>query len=79
MFVKIHSDDIRSGRISTGDTLDVEFTLFELKKALREAKNTSPGRDIICYIMIKNLSELFNKVWREGKLPTSWKHGVLFQ
>lgn len=43
-------------RIPTVDTLNAEFTLFELKRALKGAKNTSSGRNGICYIMIKNLS-----------------------
>lgn len=66
-------------------TLDREFTLFELKKALAESKKTSPGKDEICNEMIKHLSDnslciilkLFNKVWESGILPAEWKHGVI--
>jgi len=69
----------------SGCTLDSEFTLYELKKALAGVKQTSPGRDDIGYEMVKHLSEtslsiilsLFNKVWESGKLPADWKHGVI--
>lgn len=69
----------------SGCTLDSEFTLHELKKALEGVKQTSPGRHDICYEMIKRLSEtsldlissLFNKVWESGKLPADWKHGII--
>lgn len=65
--------------------LDVEFSLNELKRAVGRVKKTSPGKDEICYMMVKNLSEfslnfllrLFNKVWRSGRLPSAWKHGVI--
>ncbi len=69
----------------SGCTLDSEFTLYELKKALAGVKQTSPGRDDICNEMVKHLSEnslyivlsLFNKVWESGKLPADWKYGVI--
>ncbi len=69
----------------SGCTLDSEFTLYELKKALAGVKQTSPGRDDICNEMVKHLSEnslyivlsLFNKLWESGKLPADWKHGVI--
>lgn len=93
------SEDVRKARDQTlskyphlleekglsGSTLDSEFTLYEVKKALAGVKQTSPGRDDICYEMVKHLSEtalepilrLFNKVWESGKLPNDWKHGVI--
>lgn len=69
----------------SGSTLDIEFTLFELKKTLAGGKKTSPGRNGICYEMIKHLPDnslriilkLFNKVWESWILPAEWKHGVL--
>lgn len=70
---------------STGDPLDYELTLYELKRAIAGTKQTSPGRDEICYEMFKHLSDsslnvilsLYNKVWNSGKLPMEWKHGVI--
>src|SRR4029434_10516211 len=38
--------------------LEKEFTLFELKRALNGAKNTSPGKDGICYKMIKEIDDV---------------------
>uniref|UniRef100_A0A3B1IE94 Reverse transcriptase domain-containing protein n=1 Tax=Astyanax mexicanus TaxID=7994 RepID=A0A3B1IE94_ASTMX len=68
-----------------GHPLDVEFSLLELKQALESARQTAPGKDEVCYIMLRNVSDtvlqcvlaLFNKVWKEGSLPNSWKHGVV--
>lgn len=69
----------------SNDHLDMDFTLQELKRAVGEAKQTSPGKDEICYTMIKNLSDfslncvlrLFNQVWSIGRLPSVWKHGII--
>lgn len=54
-------------------------------RAIKSAKNTSPGKDRVCYVMLKHLGkrslvkllELFNKVWKEGKLPSEWKEAVV--
>ena len=70
---------------SSGGDLDVPFTMGELKRALGKTKMSAPGRDGVCYIMIRNMGEeglgrllmLFNKVWREGRLPSSWKEAVI--
>ena len=67
------------------DLLNKIFTMTEMNRALRKTKMTAPGKDQICYIMINNLSEsskevlleLYNRVWREGKLPESWKEAVI--
>ncbi|WP_432490723.1 hypothetical protein, partial [Flavonifractor plautii] len=72
-------------RNPSGDALDADFTLYELKRALGGVKHTSPGKDYVCYIMIKHLTDrslnmilcLFNRIWNEGKLPPSWKHGII--
>ncbi len=46
---------------------------------------TSPGKDEICYIMLKHLGVLasikllgfYYEVWVKGKLPTGWKESVI--
>ena len=46
---------------------------------------SSQGKDQICYVMLNHLSEsykdilleLYNKVWRKGKLPQIWKEAVV--
>ena len=68
-----------------GGELDREFSMGELRRALSRTRMSAPGRDGVCYVMVRNMSEeglgrlllLFNKVWREGKLPGSWKEGLV--
>lgn len=72
-------------RGSSGSTLDNEFSLYELKRAIIGAKETSPGKDDVCYEMVKHLSDtslyillwLFNRIWDKGILLTIWKHGII--
>ena len=50
--------------------LNVPFTIGEMERAIAKTRRSAPGKDRICYTMIKNLSEgglikvlsLFNKV-----------------
>lgn len=66
-------------------SLNKELTLPELKQALRNSKNTSPGEDGIKYIVYKQLPDscllvilqLFNLSWQEGILPSSWKSSII--
>ncbi len=54
-------------------------------RAIARAGITSPGKDEICYIMLKHLGVLasikqlgfYNEVWVKGKLPTGWKESVI--
>lgn len=77
--------DILNRKEIDGSVLDKEFTLFEMNRALIGVKNTSPGKDGICYRMIEHLSDdakgiilkLYNKVWEQGELPLSWKHSII--
>lgn len=49
--------------------------------ALDKTGQAAPGKDEISYVTIKHLSKrglvkwlmLYNKVWKEGKMPKSWK------
>ncbi len=57
--------------------LDATFKIWELKRVLMKVRNTAPGKDRVCYNMIKQMDEvilkaildLFNKIWIEGQLP----------
>ena len=65
-------------------SINVEFKMSELQKALKKCKSTSPGKDQICYEMFRHMSsygkkvllKLYNLIWEKGVLPTSWKHAV---
>uniref|UniRef100_A0A671TUX8 Reverse transcriptase domain-containing protein n=1 Tax=Sparus aurata TaxID=8175 RepID=A0A671TUX8_SPAAU len=67
------------------DKCNVPFTLRELRNALDKCKNSAPGKDEICYSMLRHLSEtgiqkvlnVFNKVWEEEKIPAGWKEAVI--
>ncbi|GFX94816.1 putative RNA-directed DNA polymerase from transposon X-element [Trichonephila clavipes] len=58
-----------------------DFTMTELKKALLQAHNTSPGPDRITYTMLRHLNPdsltnslyLFNRVWKEHYYSSSWR------
>ncbi|GFX06656.1 probable RNA-directed DNA polymerase from transposon X-element [Trichonephila clavipes] len=59
--------------------------MFELKKALSSAHNTSPGPDGISYELLRHLNEdslvsllyLFNRIWREQVYPTQWQEAIV--
>lgn len=67
------------------DEQNVLFNMGELNRAMAKTGKTAPGKDDICYSMLKQLSEegknkllmLYNKVWEEGKLPKSWKEAII--
>ncbi|GFW64528.1 probable RNA-directed DNA polymerase from transposon X-element [Trichonephila clavipes] len=59
--------------------------MFELKRALPSAHNTSPGPDGISYVLLRHLSAdslvsllyLFNRIWREQVYPTQWQEAIV--
>ena len=65
----------------SNEDYNAPFSLTEVKNALKMSKNTSPGRDLIHYAMLRNLPDislmfllsLYNKLWREGTFPAIWK------
>lgn len=69
----------------TEDKLNVPFFMGEVARALAKSGMSSPGKDGVCYTMIMHLTTdglnkvltLCNKVWEEGRLPTSWKEAVI--
>ncbi|GBN07208.1 putative RNA-directed DNA polymerase from transposon BS [Araneus ventricosus] len=62
-----------------------QFKMSELKKALNDAHDTSPGPDGIAYILLRHLSTtslsnllyLFNRIWIEQKFPTQWHEAIV--
>ncbi|GFW07812.1 putative RNA-directed DNA polymerase from transposon X-element [Trichonephila clavipes] len=62
-----------------------DFDMFELKRALSSAHNTSPGPDGISYELLRHLNEdslvsllyLFNRIWREQVYPTQWQEAIV--
>lgn len=68
------------------EALNADFTLSELKDAIRSVKcNKSPGDDRIPYELLKHLHRnalqvllaYYNKVWKEGDLPDDWHHATI--
>ncbi|GFW25070.1 putative RNA-directed DNA polymerase from transposon X-element [Trichonephila clavipes] len=59
--------------------------MWELKRALSSAHNTSPGPDGISYELLRHLNEdslvsllyLFNRIWREQVCPTHWQEAIV--
>ena len=60
-----------------------DFTLHELKDAIRCSGNTAPGVDGIPYTFLKALTDeklsellnIFNQAFAQGTIPKSWKAG----
>lgn len=70
---------------TTENPLDLQFNMFELKRAIISARQTAPGKDEICYKMLSHMSEasleivlnLFNQIWDMGQLPIAWKQSIV--
>ncbi|GFV81159.1 putative RNA-directed DNA polymerase from transposon X-element [Trichonephila clavipes] len=62
-----------------------DFDMFELKRALSSAHNTSQGPDGISYELLHHLNEdslvsflyLFNRIWREQVYRTQWQEAIV--
>ncbi|GBO43777.1 putative RNA-directed DNA polymerase from transposon X-element, partial [Araneus ventricosus] len=62
-----------------------QFKMSELKKALNDAHDTSPGPDGIAYILLRHLSTtslsnllyLFNRIWIDQKFPNQWHEAIV--
>ena len=61
------------------------FTITELNKVINNKKGTATGLDSTSYTMFKNLPndvkqillDLYNKIWKAGKIPTEWKESLI--
>ena len=62
-----------------------DFTIKELKKALKKCHDTAVGCDDIHYQFLKHLPfrsldsllRIFNQIWHTGILPDSWKEAIV--
>ncbi|CAJ1057684.1 RNA-directed DNA polymerase from mobile element jockey [Xyrichtys novacula] len=76
---------IREKKQARGDDLDLPFNLYELRRAVAKTRQSSPGKDDVCYCMLDHMDDrslgvilkLFNKVWESGEVPQAWKHSVI--
>ena len=65
--------------------LNLPFTITELLSAINSRSNTATGPDKIAYLMFKNMPaitlkiwlNLFNQVYRTGRIPPEWKQATV--
>jgi len=68
-----------------GESYNVPFSLSELKMALSQCHDSSPGPDDIPYAFLRHMSDsaftflldLYNFIWRTGDFPSSWRVAVV--
>ncbi len=61
------------------------FSLYELKKAINNSHDSSPGLDTIHYQLLKHLPDIslllllhiFNHIWVTQEFPSSWKTSIV--
>ena len=66
--------------INNDDCINDDFNMSEMRNVLKEMKNSSPGKDDIYLIMIKNmpnkalvyLLNLYNDIWKTSSFPHQW-------
>ena len=79
------NENIYRHRTNNTSVLNVPFKMSEFKKALKRCKNTSPGKDGLCYEMFRHMSansqmfvlKYFNRIWEKGFVPTAWTHAIV--
>ena len=68
-----------------GESYNVPFSMPELKTALSQCQDSSPGSDDIPYVFLRHmpdpafsfLLELYNSIWSNGDFPSSWRTAVV--
>ena len=62
-----------------------DITIGEMNNALSKCRDTSPGKDNITYLLVKNLNHdtyrellrIFNQCFSLGEFPSTWKEGLI--
>ena len=64
----------------SGDPLDLHFNMSELKKAIVSARQTTPGKDDVCYTMLE-LTIHSVTIVQQGlgfcQIPSVWKQAII--
>lgn len=79
------NEDLLTKKESNKSSIDLDFSMTELKMALKNTGYSAPGSDGLCYAMFRQLPDevleiilkLFNKVWEEGAIPAAWKRSTI--
>uniref|UniRef100_A0A3B3CGC5 Reverse transcriptase domain-containing protein n=1 Tax=Oryzias melastigma TaxID=30732 RepID=A0A3B3CGC5_ORYME len=82
---KADNKEMLTGGGEGNDVINAPFTMGELMRALAKTNDSAPGKDEICYTMLRQLSKeglkkllaLYNKVWLMGKVPEGWKEAII--
>lgn len=68
----------------TNMSLEIPFSLFELKRAILNVKQSAPGNDDVCSMLshmedsaLYAVLKLFNKIWDYGKIAAEWKQSII--
>lgn len=81
----VQNPGVTERSVTSEEDLDPPFNLFELRRAISSARQTSPGKDRICYTMLSHMKDgtleavlsLFNFIWNTGIIPSIWKQSVI--
>ena len=77
---------IYEGQLPHGTSpFDRPFTMTELRRAIKNTRDTSPGNDRMCYQFFRQMPlvclyivlGLFNLVWTTGSMPSAWLHSII--
>ena len=67
------------------ETYNRKFTLKDLRKSIKKAKNSTEGPDKIHYELLKHLPahalqlllDIYNNIWANGPFPEAWKNATI--
>lgn len=70
---------------NNGESYNVPFSSLELRSALNQCHDSSPGPDDIPYSFLRHIPDeslmfllsLFNRIWYTGDYPSSWSVAVI--